>query len=1111
MSDIQQRELALDAQQSFIVQAPAGSGKTELLTQRYLRLLAVVEQPEEILAITFTKKAAAEMRSRIRDALLRVAQGQIPQSAHQQKTWQLAQQALIQDKKLNWQLLNHPNRLRIKTIDSFNVLLTKQLPLLSLFGAPPEIVHQPTILYQTAVTILLTHLEENVAWSDALAKLLLHLDNDMQKLQRLLIDLLGSRDQWLPYILAHHHQPDLRKALENHLTDVIEESLHHLQQSFPADCVDELLALLHFAQQNLVAAGRLDPSLVYQRKQLPNATANDKHTWLQIANLLLTKQAESWRKRIDKSIGFPAPSTAKGVEKVRLQEYQSRLKILIEQLSLNEPLHQAFIALHQLPAAHYEDNQWEVLQALHEVLKITVAQLKVVFQQQDKIDYVENAQAALTALGDEDSPTDIALSLDYQIKHILIDEFQDTSHVQFRLIEKLVAGWQQDDKRTLFLVGDPMQSIYRFRQAEVGLFIRARQQGIAGVKLQPLTLSSNFRSQSAIVDWINHKFANIMPHYDNMALGAVSYTPCYPQDKQTGEGVKCHTFVNANPEKQVQKIIQLIQQKTINAPDETIAILVRSRNQLTQLIPAMKQAKLAYQAVDIDPLLTRPVIQDLLALTKAILYPADRIAWLSILRAPWSGLSLADLKQIAGNNKQEIIWLRLLEINYANLSADGKKRLQRIQPILQQMMQERQREPLHNLVKNTWLALGGAACVQQVSDLPDAQRYFDLIKYIAQQSSIFNWNLLQSAIQQLYAQSDCQIESNIKIMTIHNAKGLEFDTVILPHLESKSPPKDKPLLTWLERPLLKNNTSALLLAPIHAAHDKEDSISAHIRLQDKQKSQYENSRLLYVAVTRAKKALHLLMNIEMKDNQVRNLSGSLLENSWSIIANEAIIEEQPTLSVVQTMHSPVPSNLRRLKAEWEFAYSRISTDRPNDNTIREFDLSTKQPQQIGVIVHYILQQLARYGLMWWMGKSQQIIGNMIVSQYKQRGWLPPSAEGLHKIHLAVQQTLADEKGQWILTRHEQAQAEYALTAWIRGKWKNLIIDRTFIHEGYRWIIDYKTTDETEINFSHYHQQLLDYKQAFSAIDNHPIRLGLYFPLIPAWQEITEQTIILRES
>ena len=86
-ADAAVRARALDPRQSFIVQAPAGSGKTELLTQRFLTLLAVVDEPEEILAITFTKKAAGEMRMRVARAL-ELDDAQAPAEAHKQHTWE---------------------------------------------------------------------------------------------------------------------------------------------------------------------------------------------------------------------------------------------------------------------------------------------------------------------------------------------------------------------------------------------------------------------------------------------------------------------------------------------------------------------------------------------------------------------------------------------------------------------------------------------------------------------------------------------------------------------------------------------------------------------------------------------------------------------------------------------------------------------------------------------------------------------------------------------------------------------------------------------------------------------------------------------------------------
>ena len=137
VQDQAERLQALDHTQSFIVQAPAGSGKTELLIQRFLTLLGRVNQPEAVVAITFTRKAAAEMRHRV-IAALQSASGPEPKSPHEKHTWELAQEALAQNDRLNWRLTEHPSRLRIQTIDSLCATLVRQMPWVSRMGAPPQ-------------------------------------------------------------------------------------------------------------------------------------------------------------------------------------------------------------------------------------------------------------------------------------------------------------------------------------------------------------------------------------------------------------------------------------------------------------------------------------------------------------------------------------------------------------------------------------------------------------------------------------------------------------------------------------------------------------------------------------------------------------------------------------------------------------------------------------------------------------------------------------------------------------------------------------------------------------------------------------------------------------
>jgi hypothetical protein len=169
------------------------------------------------------------------------------------------------------------------------------------------------------------------------------------------------------------------------------------------------------------------------------------------------------------------------------------------------------------------------------------------FRCRGKADYVEIALRALRALGTADEPTDLALAFDYRLQHILVDEFQDTSFSQLDLLERLTGGWADGDGRTLFCVGDPMQSIYRFRQAEVGLFIDLQQHGLRNLRLEPLRLEANFRSIPAIVDWINRVVPAVLAARNDAEQGAVQYSPSTATVAAgEGGGVQVHTFVNAD-------------------------------------------------------------------------------------------------------------------------------------------------------------------------------------------------------------------------------------------------------------------------------------------------------------------------------------------------------------------------------------------------------------------------------------------------------------------------------------------------------------------------------------------------------------------------------------
>lgn len=1112
MHDDHQRQLALDTTQSFIIQAPAGSGKTELLIQRFLKLLNQVQRPEEIIALTFTKKAANEMRERIIRALTDVDNGETSNNSHQQLTYALAKQALARDHLLAWNLLTNPNQLRIQTIDSLCSLITNQLPILSTFGAQPRITDYPQFIYREVVQEILSHLEENFAWSQDIAKLLLHLDNDLNKLHELLVKLIAKRDQWLPYIKLHSNDLGIKYHLESNLKIVIQSGLNILIKQFPKHLISELLNIVRYAASNLTHS---ESNILHclDLVDFPDSNPENLKIWRGIANVLLTNDY-SWRQRFSKEVGFPTLSHLKNSAELSIhKEFKQRTITLMNALVDHDELRVALKNLFYLPEPSYSDRQWEILQSLLHILKLVSAQLRVSFQKYNTIDFIENAQAAIYALGSEDQPTDLALSLDYKIQHILVDEFQDTSITQYRLLEKLVTGWQSSDSRTLFVVGDPMQSIYRFREAEVGLFIRMREHGIGNIKLIPLLLSVNFRSNKTIVQWINEQFKKILPSYNDIESGAISYSASIANKEATSTtAITIKGLLNGDDIHQAEYIINSIKAIQNNHPDEKIAILARARSHLSAIISTLKSANIAYQAVDIDPLISRQPIQDLLTLTCSLLHLADRISWLSLLRAPWCGLTLEDIYIISGDHAHSILWEQLQNSDIIEqLSEDGKIRLTRIIPILKTSLANRGRSNLREWIESTWILLGGPALLENYHDINDINTYFNVLDEFSQNDLLQSLDKFKEKIKIEF--SSPRNDHRLQLMTIHTAKGLEFDTVIIPHIERKILPDDKPILTWMEKPIAENQI-ALFLAAHHGIGEKDNAIYKYIYEQHKIKSDFELSRLFYVATTRAKNNLYLFFNIEKNTKDEYKLEpGSFLEKLWPMIKHQQENIIDTSCTITSTIENNLPNRSRviqRLVSSWKNPIvdksEKLYLHQQNDG----FRIINQTPKIIGTLVHTILQRISQLGINWWQSRNSFEKKQYLHRQVKCYGIMISDIEfAIDRAYISIDNMLQDQRGLWILQPHQHAKSELPLTAIINGSKENLIIDRTFIDEhDTRWIIDYKTSTLTQQDLSEflakeqekYLAKMQQYAKAMQLFEAQPIKLGLYFPALSAWHE-----------
>lgn len=1116
--DADNRARAL-AHRSFIVEAPAGAGKTELLTQRFLSLLSVVDAPEEIVAITFTNKAAAEMRQRILDSLQFAALGQPPEAEHKKITFVLSQVVLEKSATSDWHLLESPARLRIFTIDSLCAYLARQMPLLSRFGAQPIIADDPIPYYvqaaEATIALIESAGEEVQAVKNVVLQALHYFDCDTQQLKRLLTRMLAMRDQWL-----HHAQQRVTPAqLAETLRDVMEEELAEILEAFNYPLQSVLMPLAQFAAANVAPDHAIHSLLNWQAPLTTNV--EDLPKWCAVADLLLTGK-DQLRKTITVKDGFPAD---------KKDEKQNFIAFLQSLENING-VEAALARVRGLPSANIfaddaQARQWEMIATLSKLLNLAAAQLWLIFSEAREVDFTEVAKRATQALsaeqvGEVALPTDLALRLDYQIRHLLVDEFQDTSPSQVELLEKLTQGWQAGDGRTLFAVGDPMQSIYRFRKANVGLFLNAAEYGIGEVSLEKLRLYRNNRSCPAVVDWINDGFKTIFPPHDAVAKGAIRYRPFTPtRAEDVDTGVQFHAVVKPAEmsseiakEIEARKIIEIILQERAQHPSRKIAFLVRAKTHLHTVVSMLRRhhPEIKFQAVEIEALADRQIIQDLLSLTRALTHRADRVSWLAVLRAPWCGLTLHDLHALAGQDHYSTIW-QLMQNPSPEISEDGLKRLQHVQHIFVEAFAFQARENMSRWLRGIWLMLSGAECLWEKSDIVDVQAFFDCVERL-DRSGQFTLERLQVEIDQLFAAPDTEGEY-LQMMTIHKSKGLEFDTVILPGLGATTAGNDEKSIVLWEEINLPNQSTQLLAAPLPAkksAKNGEVSVYDYLTTLENTRAQHEDVRVLYVAATRAEKKLHFVgVANQNSKGEINPPKNSYLELLWPLCSAQFAstqVEKTDEAADELLLEHFIPQLVRRKNVQLPAIFQEADwrSQKHHQAPTRTNETSHALEADVGTLTHQYLEIIVKQGLKKWSTTRVKGLESAMQRWFIQRGYAKELANAAAlQVQKLLQTTLTSEDGQWLLQQHDESSAELALSTNVGNEAKQFVVDRTFITNDngkkIRWIVDYKTlavpmnaNQEVLTNVAEqFKPQLLSYQLLFN--DGLETKLAIFYNAI----------------
>jgi ATP-dependent helicase/nuclease subunit A len=1171
MPDAEARERALDVEQSWIVEAPAGSGKTGLLIQRYLKLLGhgSVDEPEQVLAITFTKKATAEIRDRV-VVQLELAARNAPlkrDDEFERETRRLAEGLLHRDEQMRWGLLENPRRLRVQTIDAVCAEIARSLPVLSGGGGGQRPTEDAAPMHHEAARRTLMQLGgSDAVLDDSLRMVLLHRDGNLGECERLIAEMLALRDQWGELVpLGSQELTDayldsvVLPRLERTLEQAVCAGLTEFAKAVPADFLQTLCSLAASWGEIEPYEKDISPIAVCSRRAgVPGTSAADLQHWRALIHLMVAPSSGTWRKSFPKNVmGFETTPAQK-----------KALKALLEEVAHRDDLLQAIKKVDRLPPATYPQEQWVMAKALFRVLRRALIELQLVFAQRGECDFVELGLLAKLALRREGAVDDLQAALGMRLQHLLVDEMQDTSTSQYELIELLTQGWD-GRSQTVFLVGDPKQSIYLFRQARVERFIRTmREERLGELQLGCLRLTANFRSQSRLVNAFNEDFSLLFsPSTD--ATDEAAYVEAVAVNGPSTLGKVCRGMVwhasvlphditkrdrRQRAKTDAGRIREIVSEWRARSLPEgrsepwKIAVLVRSRDHLLNIVTALKtddgRGAIPFRAVDIERLNERQEVLDLFALTRALLHPADRVAWLAVLRAPWCGLDLAELHLLVGGDDPDWAERSIQDVMDERgdlLSEESCERLQRIWPMLKAATDQRARLTLSQSVERTWRSLGGDVYLQP-EEMLNARRYLRLLDEVEEEGGPVDLKVLRRRMGRLYAEPRAT-EGAVDLLTIHGAKGLEWDVVIVPSLEKKAKVTGSRLLTWSEIESGDEEAADIVLAPIAGKGENSRELNDWLKNIHHAREAAERKRLYYVACTRAREELHLFAAADTTTNgEVRLEHGSLLSAAWPAVekhfarASDYESVGLPKRAAIPFLPFPAPTEddfvgdiaagatarvptLQRLPLEF-MAMKRFEGKMRlpyGDMEATPAGLSFERPEgsfearAFGNAVHGFLEMLAKS---LSEGADADALQSeiadwefRITAVLRSDGLSPASVQRLiPRVVTALKNTLRDPEGLWVLRSHEDAASEFALTSWIESR-SSVRLDRVFRAgdtplaegSGCLWIVDYKTTSHgaegVEEFLAKERAKYAPQMEAYARVMKGA-RVGLYYPMLP---------------
>ncbi|MDD4963202.1 MAG: UvrD-helicase domain-containing protein [Gallionella sp.] len=1054
---------ALNPKNSVVVEACAGSGKTWLLVSRIVRLLLEGVPPSEILAITFTRKAAQEMQGRLRDWLYELATKDDAYCRAFLLQRAIAPQELDvmlpRARRLYQAFLLAQPPLTINTFHGWFMQILKRAPLNAGAGGV-SLLEQTGALWQEANQLFLEGLQKQPDGETAQAMLWLFKELGLSNTQDLLSTFAAKRSEWWAFTAGQD--------------DPVAFAMTQAALSVPKDDpVAAAFANVIFANQVHAFAGVLNASAAQKTKAANLLNALEAHDFAALWAECFTQQNKPRSLKANKgqdadaflATGETLVSALLSVEEQRAAQKIAQLNVA--GLRCGAALLDCYQQL-KSPALDFTDLEWRVRQLL---------------VNSDHAEYLQ-------------------YKLDSRYRHVLLDEFQDTNPLQWQILQ----AWFDASKAvgslpTVFVVGDPKQSIYRFRRADARLFGVVREQLR---KSGAICLSQNTtrRNAPAILAAVNgvflplaqrgegeaqyDGFENHLSAQQNLA-GWVEVLPLAeaedsPEVVLTGElrNPLLESFPAAaagaregEAAQLADKILEIVGQWQINDEGTTrpaefgdIMVLVRRRTHLKIYEAALRDRHIPHLTSRRGGLLDTLEALDIQALLTFLMTPFADLPLAHTLRSPIFGCCDEDLMTVEAVPEAKTWWQKLQRLVE---SGNATPTLQRAHDLLADWLNWAEKLPVHDLLDKIYFQGDAQARYAAASDDAlratvlanlqafieialdiDAGRYPSLSGFLRTLAELRQADDNESPNEGTVSQTG----NALRIYTVHESKGLEAPIVWL--LDSNiKPPADRGFDVLVDWQTDSDRPTHFSLYTDKASHG---AARAPFFATEEKLAERENLNLLYVAMTRAKQILFVSGN------------GKLLENSWYQRVSEAVGEQitAPNLCAGDPL-PPSPFSLPAQSAPVDFD-SRLTQPLPTGN----IKPNQTDAQRYGIWLHNLLEKLTESH-----GDVADLQSELQIHEAHFSDLLVQAQHILAAPHLVKF---------FDATQHQAASNE---VAYVNADGELRRMDRMVEFDDEIWVLDYKSGNPSEA--PRYHPQLHEYRAAMQSVYPHKtVRSGLIF-------------------